>query len=75
MQVDVLDPVSGVQVFSCAGPDQNGGCVRAPAADTLPCEGHVLRTRSGNGLLDGFRFTVDRSGPACPLRCFLLDLA
>lgn len=72
MQVDVLDPVTRQQVFTCTGPDICGGCRREPAAEVLPCEGYVLQTRSGQSLLDGYRFEVTRSGPSCPLRVFAL---
>ena len=72
MYVEVLDPVTNRQIFTCTGPDLNGGCEREPASDQLPCQGHLLQTRSAPGLLDGFRFLVSGSSPACPLRCFTL---
>ena len=74
MQVDVLDPASGQQVFSCTGPDSYGRCSSAPTAEMVPCEGYLLQTRSGQSLLDGYRFKVARSSPTCPLRCFSLGL-
>ena len=72
MKVEVLDPVSGEQIFTCTGPGIYGGCSREPTAKVLPCEGYLLQPRSGHGLLDGYRFEVLRSSPACPLRCFTL---
>lgn len=74
MEVDVLDPATGREIFTCTGPDPFGQCGREPTAEVVPCAGATLQTRSGPGLVDSYRFEVSRSVPACPLRYLALRL-
>jgi hypothetical protein len=67
-RIDVLDPGTGEQLFSCTGPDLYGGCKQATPGGKLPCNGLLLQPSTEVGLLGTFEFEVVGDGPSCPMR-------
>ena len=70
-RIQILDPDTGGQVSSCAGPDDFGGCPHVHADGTVDCAGLVLDVHTAYGTRD-LRLRVSAGAPVCPLRTIAL---
>ena len=69
VKADVVEPRTGLVVYTCGGSDAEGGCPRVDESGQLPCAGLVLHAEA-RAVDWALQIPVPWSAQRCPLRGF-----